>query len=468
MKVGKYPAVERIRAVPQRLFHLRLRRIEPVQQSIGHKETVDVPECDQPAPDVVGGVVPEAEIVVRVERAVQPTHDVRAHLFDRLGQLDGVPGRLVHRLALLVEDLLVGEDGLVWGASVQRHRSEHHGVKPEPHLLAHLQHELTGEPLFPIGPILEVLQSGKPDDPRVQPAVTDVENALRLGITVRTADPHLVDPGPVQLGQAVHEGRVDRTHAQFGTACDHREVSLRTEVERQRQTPVALPGDTPISHVVVPVLGPLSHRLGDPVHGFRRRLHARADLRTGEKPLVLDAKDELLLAAPAERIPMAVGLLPEDKLLLFQTGKDRLLHVVDIHAREPAKALEVEPVAVERCDDLQPMNLSQFVVLGAAPRCDMDDSRPVGLADLVPWDHAVLKSRGHRQIVERAVVGPPHHLASFQRAELLRALLEDHRVGAGAEVVDAPFVAHAQVVEIGVDRRRHVAGQRPRRRRPDQ
>ena len=57
---------------------------------------------------------------------------------------------------------------------------------------------------------------------------------------------------------------------------------------------------------------------------------------------------------------------------------------------EPAEAVAVVAVLVERPDDRQPERLAQLVVLGAAAGRDMDDARALVLADLVPGDDAML------------------------------------------------------------------------------
>ena len=67
------------------------------------------------------------------------------------------------------------------------------------------------------------------------------------------------------------------------------------------------------------------------------------------------------------------------------------------------------PDLVERRDDRQTERLAQLEVLGAAARRDVDDARPLVLADLVPGDDPMLVA-GRRErspatagsVVERA------------------------------------------------------------------
>jgi hypothetical protein len=55
-----------------------------------------------------------------------------------------------------------------------------------------------------------------------------------------------------------------------------------------------------------------------------------------------------------------------------------------------------DSVVVEGRDHRQPERLAESVVLGAAARGDVDDARPLLLADLVPGDDAVLVGRVRR------------------------------------------------------------------------
>ncbi len=102
----------------------------------------------------------------------------------------------------------------------------------------------------------------------------------------------------------------------------------------------------------------------------------------------------------------------------------------------------------------------------------MDDARTLGLADLLPQDHLVGLDRTAlllgRQLVEGTVVGP----TLKRRARLL----VEHGVGSPQGVVQRPLAQpetalplfDQEIGQLGVDRRRHVAGQGPGCGGPDQ
>ena len=69
-------------------------------------------------------------------------------------------------------------------------------------------------------------------------------------------------------------------------------------------------------------------------------------------------------------------------------------------------------------DGGQPERFAELVVLGAGARCDVDDARPLVLADFVPRHDPVLvvsvpeRLPGGGEVVERALVTPADELAA--------------------------------------------------------
>ena len=116
----------------------------------------------------------------------------------------------------------------------------------------------------------------------------------------------------------------------------------------------------------------------------------------------------------------------------------------------------------------------------------MDDAGAFFVADIVPADHAMgvvlfgerFPARG--QFVEWTAVLPAQQFAALQLAQHLDLAQHGTFERAARKVIDlvrsglpppgcfAIVLAHLDVGQLRADGRRHVAGQRPRRRRPDQ
>jgi len=83
-------------------LELLLAWLPAVQDGIGHEKVVGIPQGQQElAALFVGAVVAKEKVVLRLLRAVQPTHHVHADAVSGLVELDGVAPALVHRPAVL-------------------------------------------------------------------------------------------------------------------------------------------------------------------------------------------------------------------------------------------------------------------------------------------------------------------------------------------------------------------------------
>src|SRR5207302_734875 len=82
------------------------------------------------------------------------------------------------------------------------------------------------------------------------------------------------------------------------------------------QAPVALPADVPVAHVLEPVLHAAPRRRRQPGHLRRGGHELRAQLVHRDEPLVVDAEDDLLVAAPALGITVGVVRRPEEPATL--------------------------------------------------------------------------------------------------------------------------------------------------------
>ena len=292
---------------------------------------------------------------------------------------------------------------------------------------------------------------------------------------------------------------LDRPLVQLLAAADDLDRAAgRAVVDRQRQPPVALLADHPVVHVAEPVELALVPEVGDPADAVDD-LHdlvaqARVDLLRGERlarlvvdrahrdePLVDEAEEQRRAAAPAVRVAVRVRLEVVEEPAPLEVVDDPLGDVGGLEAAQPAEALVVAAVLVDRADDRQAERLAELVVLGAAAGGDVDDPGALLLGDLVPGDHAVLV-RGRRlvagalgerrldrgQLVERARVAPPDELGAGLLLLDLEVADERPLEDAAAQPERLAVLADADVALLGVDGGGHVRGERPRRRRPDQ
>ena len=438
-----------------------------------------VPEGEEAPLDVVGEAVAELQRLARRLRAVQPAHHVGAHPLERLVQLDRVAGRLVHRLALLVEHLLVREDAPVRRPAGERHRHEALRVEPQPDLLAHLRHPVGREPLLPVRVVGEIragerrggagrvavrdpfgvvpAERREVDDARVEPGVADLGDALELGVARRAADPHGVDPRPVQLLELLEPRH--GALLELGPRADDVQLAARARIEGQRQPEVALARDVPVVHVAQPVVHPLLVLRRCPLDGRVRVEHRLADLLCGDEPVVDDAEDERRLAAPADRVAVDDRPLGGEQAARVQ----RVDHTDGDFRRREARELAVRrqhpPRLVDRREHGQVVNAGELEVLRARPRRDVHDPGPFVERDLVPRDDTVDDARLRVELVERPRVLEADEVGAAHGAH--EALVREPRDR------DPAAVGRQAVVRIGLHRRGDVRGQRPRRRRPD-
>ena len=285
-----------------------------------------VPEREQLALDLASRAEAEEEVPVGRLSAELPAHHVGAHPFEGVLGLDHVPPRAVHLAAGLVEHLLVAQHLPVRRPARQHDRHEVLRVEPEPDLLAHLRHPVCGEPLLPVGVIVEVggrqpfggagrislrderrvlpAERRERDDAGVEPDVADLDDAAhRLAARLAT-NRHLVDPGPAQLLELLEP--FGRALLELGSRADHVQVAARAGVEGQRQPVVAAPRDVPVAHVVQPVVHALAHVRGRPVDVLVRGEQLWPQLLDGDEPVVREAEDQGRVAAPAVRIGVLV------------------------------------------------------------------------------------------------------------------------------------------------------------------
>ena len=263
-QIGRPEPLVRIRHLGHQLLgarreptveRLRLARLAlPGDVRVVDEELGRVPERQEAPLDLACRPVPELDVLARILLAEQPAHDVRAHLVERLVGRDRVSPGAVHLAPVLVEELLVGENGLVRRPADERHGHERDRVEPEPDLLAHLGDPVRREPLLPVLVVGEIgvgqalrragrvavldplrvvpPQAGEGDDARVQPRVAYLRDPPHVLAAGGACDRDLVHPRAVQLLQPLEARR--RALLELSSRADHVQLAALAGIEGQR------------------------------------------------------------------------------------------------------------------------------------------------------------------------------------------------------------------------------------------
>ena len=223
-------------------------------------------------------------------------------------------------------------------------------------------------------------------------------------------------------------------------------------------------------HVAQPIQLALQPERRHPLHLAGDLHHGVAQLVHGDEPLVHHPEHQLAVAAPAEGVAVAVLLGAVQQLLFSEVGEDAIAHVEHAAAGEPAEALHVAAVLVQRRDHRQAVLLAQREVLRSGAGGDVDDGGALRLTHLLPGDDPMRDFALRLQLVERPAVGAPHQRAAGHLLQHLDAgsVAGQHRQPLLAQVEHLAAGAHAQVAMLGVHRGGDVGGEGPRRGGPDQ
>ena len=132
------------------------------QPRVGDEERVHVPQDEQLAARLVGGVPAEQDVVLGPGLREHPAHDVDAHPVGRLVELDRVAPALVHRPPVLAEHEGVAEDRLERLRPLEHRRHREHRVEPVAELAREaLGDEVGREPLRPVVGVLAVVERAR-------------------------------------------------------------------------------------------------------------------------------------------------------------------------------------------------------------------------------------------------------------------------------------------------------------------
>ncbi len=113
-----------------------------------------------------------------------------------------------------------------------------------------------------------------------------------------------------------------------------------------------------------------------------------------DEPLVHRAEDQLFLAAPAVRINVRILFSRHQHAARLERGNHVVRHFVRIAFGELAEPIQENGAVIQRRDEGNSVLLAELLVLRAAARRDVDQSRAFGLADFLPGNHAMRFRRG--------------------------------------------------------------------------
>ena len=215
-------------------------------------------------------------------------------------------------------------------------------------------------------------------------------------------------------------------------------LALGAEPDGKRRPPVAAAREGPVHHVLQPVAEPpLADVLGVPVD-----LPVLGDelvtLGGGaDEPARGGVVEERAVAAPAERIAVAIAVRVEHQAAALQVLDDLGVGLLEPEAGEGAGAGHHLPLAVDREDHRQAVALARLVVVLAEGGRGVDEPGAVGGGDVVAEHHAagdVRLEEGEQAVVEDPLqVAPPEAGEGGRLAQVdlpaLPLLLDHHRHG---------------------------------------
>ena len=108
----------------------------------------------------------------------------------------------------------------------------------------------------------------------------------------------------------------------------------------------------------------------------RDRLHAN-------EPLLCGAKDHRIVAAPAVRIAVLVGMMAEQRVAIGEKFHDDWIRGEDVFAPIFGQALRVDALVVKRCINFKPIFLAGIEVIDAVTRRGVNDAAALIERDIV-------------------------------------------------------------------------------------
>ena len=235
---------------------------------------------------------------------------------------------------------------------------------------------------------------------------------------------------------------------------------------RDRQAPAALTGDAPVGAVADhgdhAVLAPRGKPF-DIVTGGDGLVLEGLD---GAEPLRRSAEDDRALAAPAVRIAVSEFLGGEQRAALLQVGQNGCVGLVIAQAGILARSLGLAAAVVHGDDQVDVIAAAGLIVVRAEARGGVDAARAGIHRDIVRADKQGLARQ--ERMLRRHILKIPALMALddliFLDAAGLHRLFKQRL---GDEIALAVCRLDDNIALLRVQGDGEVAGQRPRRRRPD-
>ena len=276
---------------------------------------------------------------------------------------------------------------------VEQRRGQHvQRVEPAADLAVVLDDEVARVVVLePVGVLERVVHLGERHRPGLEPAVEHLGHPAHGGApgrVVRVGAGELVDERAVQVGRA---------HAEVPLEVVERAVDVGARVggvvghpDRDGRAPEPVAADRPVAGVGQP----LPERavldvVGHPGDVLVELDHAVLDRRDLDEPAADGAVDERVVAAPAVRVRVLVGLVADQQALLAQRARDGGVGLEDVLADEVADRLGELAAGVDRDDDLDARGVGDDLVLLAEGGRDVDDAGAVLGGDVVRRQHDV-------------------------------------------------------------------------------
>ena len=245
--------------------------------------------------------------------------------------------------------------------------------------------------------------------------------------------------------------------------------------DRQRGAPVAAARERPVDVVGQPVaVAAVLDGLGEPVGLLVLGEQRVLDLGGPDVPRRLGVVDQRGVAAPAVRVAVLVGQVPEQQPARVEVGDQVGVGVLEELPADQRDVVGEVAVGAHGHHDRQAVGAADGHVVLAEGGGLVHQTGAVLGGDVVGQHHevgggaAVLHGRELHE-VEGALVGPALHLGPGDRGLARSSPRPARRRPAARRPRAAPGRRSADDVgHVGVHRDRGVGDQRPRRRRPDQ
>ena len=397
---------------------------------------------------------------------------------DHVPGVDDVAPALRHLLALGVEDQPQTDAVAVAGGVEEQCRLGEQRVEPAAGLVDRLADVVGRETLLELRLALErVVELGEGHRAAVVPGVDHRLDPAHLPAALLAIEDDLVDVGAVQILGDLAAGALAQLGDRAGAKTP---VAALADAlpDRQRRPPVAVARERPVDVVLEPFAeAAVPDVLGMPADLPVVGKQLVAGSRGGDVPARLGVVEERRAAAPAVRVGVLVDLLAEEQAAALEVVDQAAGHLgvfdeLPLEADDPFVELAVEADRVVEAGVVggveDPVPGGDRIVVLAEGGSDMDEAGAVlGCDEVAREDReaaGLLVVEGeHRASVmaaDQIPAGEP-----FRNLDVLAEHLLHQRLG---EDQPLPVDHGLDVGDVGSDRDRPVAGQRPGRRRPDQ